>query len=267
MMGFAFQIGFLSVSVWDILDVLIVAYLLYQLYQLLKGSMAFNIFIGLLLMYASWFVVNQLHMELLSSILDQFVKVGIIILIIIFQPEVRRFLLLLGNTTLRQRSRFFDRILARGVSRGSDEAREQVREALAAAILRMSRRRVGALIVFCRDFNLDGIATGGVLVDANISQALIESIFSRESPLHDGAVLVDQLKITRASAILPVSENANLPKGVGLRHRAAVGLTEKSNAVALVVSEETGAISYAHENQLEYKINEKRLKELLEILI
>jgi len=261
-----FSIGFLKVSVWDILDVGIVAYLLFQLYKLLRGSIAFNIFVGLLLLYISWFVVNQLNMDLLSSILDQFVKVGIIILIIIFQPEVRRFLLLLGNTTLRQRSNFLDRFLDRNAmsSSSSAEAHRKAQDALRDAIMRMSRRRVGALIVFCQNFQLQGIVSGGVELDAKISQAIIESIFAKESPLHDGAVLIDNLKILRASAILPVSEQPNLPKSVGLRHRAAVGLTERSNVVALVVSEETGAISFSKGDKLERKIKEPRLMEILQ---
>lgn len=258
-----FNIGFLNVSLWDILDICIVAYLLYQLYKLLRGSIAFNIFIGLLLLYISWFIVKQLNMDLLSSILDQFVKVGIIILIIIFQPEVRRFLLLLGNTTLRQRSNFLDRLLDRNVDNDSPEAHRAAQEALAEAIMRMSKRKIGALIVFCQNFSLQGVVSGGVEVDAKISQGLIESIFAKESPLHDGAMLIDNLKILRASAILPVSEQSNLPKSAGLRHRAAVGLTERSNVVAVVVSEETGWISFASEDRLERKIKEPRLREIL----
>jgi diadenylate cyclase len=263
-MSLDFNIGFLKVSLWDILDILIVAYLLYQLYKLLRGSIAFNIFIGLLLLYSSWFVVNQLNMDLLSSILDQFVKVGIIILIIIFQPEARRFLLILGNTTLRQRSHFLDRILDRGgmITR-SQEERTKAQEAILKAVLRMSRHRVGALIVFNQNFSLEGMATGGVVLDAQISQGLIESIFAKESPLHDGAVLIDNLKIQKASTILPVSEQTDLPKSVGLRHRAAVGICEKTNAVALVVSEETGGISFAEGGQLERKLSEERLREVL----
>ncbi|PSR14815.1 MAG: TIGR00159 family protein [Bacteroidetes bacterium] len=263
-MNLDFNIGFLKVSLWDILDILIVAYLLYQLYKLLRGSIAFNIFIGLLLLYGSWFVVNQLNMDLLSSILDQFVKVGIIILIIIFQPEARRFLLILGNTTLRQRSNFLDRILDRGgMATRSEEERTRAQEAILKAVLRMSRHRVGALIVFNQNFSLEGMATGGVVLDAQISQGLVESIFAKESPLHDGAVLIDNLKIQKASTILPVSEQTDLPKGVGLRHRAAVGICEKTNAVALVVSEETGSISFAQGGKLERKLNEERLREVL----
>ncbi len=258
-----FNIGFLKISLWDILDIGIVAYLMFQLYKLLKGSIAFNIFIGLLLLYVSWFVVNQLNMDLLSSILDQFVKVGIIILIIIFQPEVRRFLLLLGNTTLRQRSNFLDRILDRNAMAGSQEEHQAAQEAIGQAIIRMSRRRVGALLVFCRNFNLEGIVTSGVALDAHISQALLESVFAKESPLHDGAVLIDNLKILEASVILPVSEQTELPKSVGLRHRAAIGITERTNVVSIVVSEETGAISFAKGDQLERKLSEERLMEIL----
>ncbi len=258
-----FNIGFLKISLWDILDIGIVAYLLFQLYKLLKGSIAFNIFVGLLLLYISWFVVNQLNMDLLSSILDQFVKVGIIILIIIFQPEVRRFLLLLGNTTLRQRSNFLDRIMDRNKLTGTKEEHQAAQDAIGQAVLRMSRRRVGALFVFCRSYNLQGIISGGVELDADISQALIESVFAKESPLHDGAMLVDNLKIMKASVILPVSEQTNLPKSVGLRHRAALGLTERTNVVSIVVSEETGAISFAKGDKLERKLSEERLMEIL----
>jgi len=263
-MGLDFHIGFLKVSFWDILDIVIVAYLLFQLYKLLKGSIAFNIFIGLLSLYISWFIVNQLNMDLLSSILDQFVKVGIIILIIIFQPEARRFLLLLGNTTLRQRSNFLDRILSRSDMRtNSEEELHDAEVALANAILRMSRHKVGALIVFPRGEQLQGVVNGGVSVDAAISQPLVESIFAKDSPLHDGAMMIDNLRITHASVILPVSKNSSLPEGVGLRHRAAIGITEKTNAVAIVVSEETGTISFAHKDQLERKLSAERLHAVL----
>lgn len=262
-MGLNFTIGFLNVSFWDILDIAIVAYLLYQLYKLLKGSMAFNIFIGLLLLYVSWFVVSQLNMDLLTSILDQFVKVGIIILIIIFQPEVRRFLLILGNTTLRQRSNFLDKIMDRGNITGTKEGREICQKSILAALMKMSRRREGALIVFTKGLNLEGIVNGGVQLDAKISQGLIESIFNKESPMHDGAVIIDRQLILKASVILPVSKNTSLPKNVGLRHRAALGVTEKANVSVLVVSEETGGISFATEGKLERKIKEERLTEIL----
>jgi uncharacterized protein (TIGR00159 family) len=261
-MGLEFTIGFLKVSIWDMLDVGIVAYLLFQLYKLLRGSIAFNIFIGLLLIYVSWFVVKQLGMDLLSSVLDQFVQVGIIILIVIFQPEVRRFLLLLGNTTLRQRSNFLGRIMERGSSLVHSSA--AVRKEVAEAILRMGRQRTGALLVLAGDINLEGVVTGGISLEAKISQALIESIFNKESPLHDGAVLIQNGKLTRAGCILPVSESTELPPSVGLRHRAGVGITEKASVVALIVSEEKGLISFAHNGRLEQKITGDRIAEILD---
>lgn len=263
MMGVSLDIGFLNISLWDVLDVTIVAYLLYQLYKLLRGSIAFNIFIGLLSLYVIWFVVNQLNMELLSSILDQFAKVGIIVLIIIFQPEVRRFLLLLGNSTLKRHSSFLNKVLDRGNMSASKEDRAHCQTAIAKALLRMSRRREGALIVFTRGVNLEGIVSGGVVMDAKISQGLIESVFNKDSPLHDGAMLIEHQQILKASVILPVSEKTSLPKSVGLRHRAAVGVTEKANVVAFIVSEETGGISYAYEGVLERKLSEERLHSLL----
>lgn len=261
-MGFGIEIGFLPVSLWDVLDVLIVAYLLFSLYKLLRGSIAFNIFVGLALIYMSWFLVNQLGMDLLSSILEQFVSVGVIILIIIFQPEVRRFLLLLGNTTLGQRSNFLNRFLDRNLG-GQANGAEQI-EMLVTTFLRMSRQRVGALIVFCRGINLEGLVNGGVPLEAQISQALLESIFNKESPLHDGAVLIDQGKIMKASVILPVSESTDLPKSAGLRHRAAVGISERADVAAVVISEETGNLSFAYQGKLERKLDEARLRDLLE---
>jgi len=217
-----FKIGFLPVRIWDVLDILIVGYLMYQMYRLLRGNIAFNIFIGLVMIYVIWWLVNQLDMDLLAAVLGQFVSVGVIIIIIIFQPEVRRFLLFLGNTTLRQRSNFLGRIIDRNFE--SSAQRERYIEALKNAMLRMSRRKTGALIVLADDINLDGLINGGVPVDGIISEQLIESIFNKSSPLHDGAVIVENGKVKTASAILPVSENANLPKSAGLRQRATRAL-------------------------------------------
>lgn len=256
-----FKIGFLPVRIWDILDILIVGYLMYQIYRLLRGNIAFNIFIGLVTLYVTWWLVNQLEMDLLSAVLGQFVSVGVIIVIIIFQPEVRRFLLFLGNTTLRQRSNFLNRMIDRNFER-SEEWEEQVK-ALKSAIVRMSRRKTGALIVLAQDLSLDGLISSGVQMDANISEQLIESIFNKSSPLHDGAVIIESGKIKTASAILPVSENPHLPKSAGLRHRAAVGITEKAKVAAFIVSEENGNISYAFDGQLRRKIGEEELKKLL----
>ena len=258
-----FDIGFLPVRIWDILDIVIVGYLMYQLYKLLRGSIAFNIFIGVLLLYVVWWLVEQLGMDLLKAVLDQFVNLGVIILVIIFQPEVRRFLLFLGNSTLRQRSNMLDRVLNRSQF-GNTEQKDRMIRAIKASMLRMARKHVGALIVFTKNVNLEGIASGGVPLDALITEPLIESVFNKDSPLHDGAVLMGSGKILAASCILPVSENPHLPKSAGLRHRAGVGVTERASVAAFIISEETGRVSFAYDGQLERYLSELRLTELLE---
>jgi uncharacterized protein (TIGR00159 family) len=258
---FLFDIGFLPVRIWDILDILIVGYLMYQIYKLLKGNIAFNIFIGVLMLYVVWWLVNQLEMDLLSAVLDQFVSVGVIVIIIIFQPEVRRFLLFLGKTTLRQRSNFVDRIIDRNLE-DSEEKGRQIRS-IRSALLRMSKKKTGALIVLARNLSLEGLVSSGVNIKAEVSEALIESIFNKSSPLHDGAVIISEGLIQSASCILPVSEKPNLPKSAGLRHRAAIGITERANVVAFIVSEESGNVSFAVEGRLIRKIEEHKIKEYL----
>jgi diadenylate cyclase len=258
---YLFEVGFLPVRIWDIIDILIVGYLMYQLYKLLKGNIAFNIFIGVLMLYVVWWLVNQLEMDLLAAVLGQFVSVGVIIIIIIFQPEVRRFLLFLGKNTLRQRSNFVERIIDRNLENTEEKGR-QIR-AIRSALLRMSKRKTGALIVLARNLSLEGLVTSGVALNAEISEPLLESIFNKESPLHDGAVIIAGGKIISASSILPVSEKPNLPKSIGLRHRAAVGITERVDVTAFIVSEETGYISIAMEGKLRRKIKENEIKSLL----
>lgn len=260
---FLFQIGFLPVSFWDIADILIVTYLLYQLYKLLKGNFAINIIIGVVMLYMVWWLVNELNMSLLAAVLDQFVSVGVIILIIIFQPEVRRFLLVLGNTTLRQRSNFVGRMLDRNVGKSTEQENQLM--AIKSALLRMARKKTGALIIFTQDMSLEGVISSGVTLDAQVSEPLIESIFNKESPLHDGAMLIAKGRVKMASCVLPVSENTEIPKSAGLRHRAAVGITERAKVAAFIVSEETGNISFAYEGVLHRKISEARLTELLQL--
>ncbi len=258
-----FEIGFLPVRLWDLLDILIVGYLMYQIYKLLRGNIAFNIFIGVLTLYVVWWLVNELEMELLSAVLDQFVSVGVIVIVIIFQQEVRRFLLFLGNTTVRQRFNFLGRLFDRSFEAPAPEDRQI--NALKAALLRMSRRKIGALIVLAKNLDLNGLTSPGVMLDGNISEPLIESIFNKSSPLHDGAVIIADGKVRAASCVLPVSENPNLPKSAGLRHRAAVGITERADVAAFVVSEETGKVSIAYEGKLRMGIGEEDIGELLRL--
>ncbi len=253
-----FNIGFLDISIWDILDILIVGYLLYQVYKLLRGSLAFNIFVGIATIYAMWGFVNALNMVLLSEILNALSSVFIIALLIVFQPELRRFLLLLGGNTLKQRFNFLKPFFKRNA--GDPEQKEKHIVEIRKAAEKMSRSKTGALILFTNNSNIESFTHSGVKVDAEISAPLLETIFNKETPLHDGAVIISEGKIQAASCVLPVSDNPNLPKSVGLRHRAAVGVTEGTDVVALVVSEETGNISIASEGRLYIKLNKEQLE-------
>ncbi|MEO0733710.1 MAG: diadenylate cyclase, partial [Bacteroidota bacterium] len=200
-------------------------------------------------------------MDLLSRVLYQFTNLGFLALIIIFQPEVRRFLLLLGTNTIKQRDSVWNRLLGK-----EDEVNGRPPEVddVRRAFLRMARSKTGALIVCTQEADPDTVISGGTPLEADISYGLLVSIFHKESPLHDGAVVIKDRRISRASAILPVSENTDLPKSVGLRHRAAVGVTEKIDVACFIVSEETGRISFAHAGNLERNITEERLTGLLE---
>ncbi|MEN0050147.1 MAG: diadenylate cyclase CdaA [Bacteroidota bacterium] len=256
------QIGFLPVTIWDILDVLIVGYLMYRIYKLLRGSIAFNIFIGVITLLVTYWLVYFLDMKLLTRLLDSLAKTGVLILVIIFQPEIRRFLLYLGDSTLRQRSNFWMRLINKDSIAESGEKQKNV-QALKSAILRMSEQKTGALIVLANDLSLELISNSGVMMNADISSQLLNSIFNKDSPLHDGAVIIADHVIRAASCILPVSDNLSLPSSVGLRHRAAVGISERANVAAFIVSEETGAISCAFEGILQRRLSEDKLLTLL----
>lgn len=256
-----FKIGFLQVDFWDLLDIFIVGVIMYQLYRLLRGSIALNIFVGMVALFLSYQAFKALGMDLLSSILFQFINIGFVSLIIIFQPEVRRFLLLLGTNTLRQRDSVWSQLLGRQEDKGGIAPEvEDVRR----AFLRLARSRTGALLVVTQEADPDTVITGGTNLNADLSYGLLLSIFQKESPLHDGGVVVHNRRITRASTILPVSENMDLPKSVGLRHRAAVGVSEKIDVACFIVSEETGKISFALGGNLERGLGEERLTELLQ---
>lgn len=260
-MEYLIDIRFLDIKVWDILDILIVSYLIYRIYLLLKGSVAFNIFIGVMLLYVAWWMVSALEMQLLSTFLSQFVSVGVILLIIIFQPEIRRFLLDLGNSTLKQRSNLFGRLFADRLTDSSGQS--NIYQELLPAIDALSKAKTGALLVFGKVSDAHAYMKTGKVIQANLNTSLIESIFQKESPLHDGAVVIMNNEIYAASCILPVSEKTNLPRQVGLRHRAAVGVTEQFDVSAIVVSEETGKISFAKKGRLEFGIDLETLNQRL----
>jgi len=255
------KIGFLEITVWDVLDVLIVGYLLYRVYKLLRGSITFNIFVGLLTILIFYSLVDALNMLLLSKLLNSFTQIGLFALVVIFQPEIRRFLLYLGDSTLNQ-SNFWRKILDRSITNTDSSQQTQI-EAIKDALIHLNKNKIGALIVLANHVKLTDITRTGIIINAAISPELLISIFNKESPLHDGALLIQDHQIHAASCILPVSENTNLPTSVGLRHRAAIGISEKVNVAALIVSEETGYISYAYQGVLLRKLSEEKLEEVL----
>lgn len=256
-----FSIGFLEIRLLDVLDVILVGILIYQLYRLVKGSLAFNIFIGLLIVYLAALVVRSVNMELLSGILDQFLGVGVIAVLIVFQPEVRRFLLYVGRSSRFSRESIWNKLSVRKW-RISTEKEIEINQ-MVKAVDNLSRTNTGALIVYANTSRLQFVVETGVKLDSKISGTLLESIFYKNAPLHDGAVIISEDRILAAKCVLPVSENPDLPSHLGMRHRAAVGISEQSDALAVVVSEERGQISYAYEGRLFVDVDSATLKQVL----
>lgn len=251
-----FDISILSIK--DVIDILLVAYLLYKTYKLMKSSGSINVFVGILVFIVIWVIVSQvLQMRLLGSIFDKLVSVGVIALIVLFQDEIRHFLLSLGS---RHRSNGLFRFFTG--TKKTDCSREDILP-IVMACMNMSKGKVGALIVVERSFPLDDIARTGDIIDANINQRLIENIFFKNSPLHDGAMIISNKRIKAAGCILPVSHNLNIPKELGLRHRAALGISQETDALAIIVSEETGNISAAYQGELYLKLTAEELERML----
>lgn len=247
--------AFIQIRIWDILDIFLVGLLFYGLYYLVKGTTAIKIFFGIVSIILGLKIVTALHMELLSYILGAFVNVGFIALIIIFQPEVRRFLLGIGNTKI---SLAFKSLIANLGFRYKEEKNLDL-DAICEACASMSQDKVGALILLTQENNLNEIIETGVTINAVISKPLIENIFFKNSPLHDGAMVIANNKICAARCILPITQNINLPGSYGLRHRAGIGITENSDCIALVVSEETGSIRIINSGRV-YDVKASEMK-------
>ena len=255
-MIFLFRIGFLEVTWIDILDILLVSWLLFQLYKLMKGSIAVKIFLGFLSLYLIYLVVRAAQMELLTSILGTFMSVGVLAIIILFAPEIRKFLLVIGKSTPFSGNRVLKNLFKKNKDRGNEFDITPVME----ACRNLSGTNTGALIVFAGSSELKFYAESGDIIDAEISKRLLISIFNKNSPLHDGAVIISNNRVKAARAILPVTENENLPANFGLRHRAAIGMTENTDALVVVVSEETGQISVAKNGRIMHNLTLKELR-------
>lgn len=257
----SFDFSLLKLGIFDVVDVLLVAFIVYQLYNLIRGTIAANIFIGLITIYLLYMVVKALHMQLLTGILGKFADVGIIAIIIVFQQEVRRFLLLVGkNASLQRNKTWWKYFFGKAEAEKNNYAR--IKPIIDACKV-MKQTRTGALIVFAKYYDEQFYQNSCEVVDAKISKRLLESIFQKNSPLHDGAVVIAENKIKSASCILPVTEKADLPAQFGLRHRAGIGVTEANDATAIIVSEETGEISYAKQGRIKMNISFAELEKVL----
>ncbi|MFI2744018.1 diadenylate cyclase CdaA [Zhouia sp. PK063] len=232
---------FLEFKIVDIIDIILVAFLLYYVYKLVKGTVAINIFIGIVIVYLIWRLTVALQMELLSNIFGQFMSVGVFALIVVFQQEIRKFLLMIGSTNFASKRNFIKHFKFLG---HHEEGIDTDVDAIISACEKMGSTRTGALIVIERNNSLDFIKHTGDKMNLEVNQPILESIFYKNSTLHDGAAIIVGNHIVATRAILPVSNERNIPLRFGLRHRAGVGITEKTDAIALVVSEETGQISY-----------------------
>lgn len=236
-----FKIGFLEVSWVDLIDISLVAILLYQVYKLIRGSLAMNIFLGILALYLIYLIVRAAQMELLAGILGQFMGVGVLAMIILFQPEIRKFLLMIGRTTEINREDIFKTITNWRAQHHDAFDVHQLIE----AVKTLKATRTGALIVFSRDIELKFYVETGDALDAEVSKRLLLSIFNKNSPLHDGAIIIYKGRIKAARCVLPISENDHLPPHFGLRHRSALGMSETTDTLVLAISEETGRLILA----------------------
>ena len=246
----------------DFVDILLVAVLIYQVYKLVRGTVAVNIFVGIIFVYFFWFVVRVFKMQLLSTILGQFIGVGIIAIIIVFQQEIRKFLLLIGTSNIFNKAKFSTSLLNFGTDTKKKFAGEL--NSIAKACRSMSDSKTGAIIVIETNSDLSFYAKTGDMIQAKISVRLIESIFFKNSPLHDGAIIISGNLIQAARCVLPVSENSSFPANLGMRHRAAAGITEVTSSLAIVVSEQTGEIAISRDGQLSLNISPDRLIQEIE---
>lgn len=248
--------GFVPFTIVDFIDIILVAAIMYWIYRMTKGTNAPYILSGIIAVYLLWVVVKTLNMELLSTILGQLISVGAIALIIVFQPELRRFLQVIG---MRQKQFNF---ITRIFSSADDSVQTNV-VPIVTACREMSETKTGALIVISQESDLRLIAEGGIALDARISTSLLKNIFFKNAPLHDGAVLIEGDRIVAAKCILPVTQS-EVPKSYGTRHRAAIGISEISDAIIIVVSEETGEISIAQGGELRKNLDPVRLQQTLQ---
>jgi uncharacterized protein (TIGR00159 family) len=246
----------------DLVDILLVATMLYYLYRTMKDSGTLNIFVGVLAFVLAWVVMYKIFdMRLIGTIMDKFIDIGLLILVILFQDQIKRFLIELGS---QKGWGFIANIFKH---KSSTDSEKKWIMPVVYACMSMSKSKTGALIVIQRQMPLDDYERTGDMIEANINTRLIENIFFKNSPLHDGALIIAGDKVMSAGCILPVSHDTSLPRYLGLRHRSALGIAQATDAVAVVVSEETGNISYAYKGELHQKLSSTDLENALSHLV
>ena len=256
-------ISFISFGATDVIDILLVAVMLYQLYKMVKGTAAVNVFIGLLLIYTVWIVVRAFDLKLLGSILGKFINIGVIAVMVVFQQEIRKFLLYIGS------NEFLKNINWKSILSFSEKANVSLRyfldvEAIINACFVMSESKTGALIIISKKSDLKFYVNSGEMVDSALTDRMLENIFYKNSPMHDGAVIIKDNRIIAARCVLPVTEKENFPSNFGMRHRAAVGITESTDAIAITVSEQTGVVSLTINAEINSNLTKEKLRYLIE---
>ncbi|MBM1106280.1 diadenylate cyclase [Aurantibacter crassamenti] len=254
-------LNFIDFKITDFIDIILVAILLYYVYKLVRGSVAINIFIGIVIVWGFWKLTELLGMQMISSLVGQFMQVGLIALIIVFQQEIRKFLLMIGSTNFSNKRNFIKHFKFLRQKEGLTS--DLNLRGLLKACERMSESKTGALLVIERTNSLEFVKNSGDQMNIEVTQPIIESIFYKNSPLHDGAAIIADNFIVATRVVLPVGNDRNIPLKYGLRHRAALSISEKTDALALVVSEETGKISYVKNGGF---VDYKDIDELTEIM-
>jgi len=255
------KLSFIDINIVNIIDVLLVIILLYYVYKLVRRTAAINILVGIVIIYLIWKLTAVLNMNIFSSLLGQFISVGVFALIVVFQQEIRKFLLMIGSNNLTNNKLYFKYI---NIFKPSREISQMNIEEFLIGCQKLTKNKTGALFVIERNNSLDFIKNTGDELYLEISSPIIESIFFKNSPLHDGAVIIDGNFITAARIVLPVSENKNIDSSLGLRHRAAIGITEKTDSIAIVVSEENGKIKFIKNGEIFNHKSEENLRTMIE---
>ena len=250
------DLDFLEITFIDIIDIILVTVLLFYLYKLLRGTVAINIFLGIVIIYLIWKFTDLLNMNVLSNLLGKFISVGFFALIVVFQQEIRKFLLLLGSTNFATKKnilKYFKFL------NNTDEIISLDIKTLILSCEKMSSEKTGAIIVIERENNLEFLKNTGDKTKIRLTSQILETIFFKNSPLHDGAVIIKDNSVIATRIVLPVSESESIPKNFGLRHKAGIGISEKTDSIVLVISEQTGKVSYIKDGEFENFISFKKL--------